>query len=142
MLFGIEKDLVGTGHRLTCDQVAQSRVAAFLNRRIEADVVAAIAHQIKDAFGLKIHLGCDLLDLRIPTEPTLESPPHGAHLIDLLGHMHRKSNDATLLGDPPADRLPYPPGSIRGELEALRVVKLLNCTDKTRVAFLHQIQKG
>jgi len=56
--------------------------------------------------------------------------------------MHGKSNNPALLGDATANRLPYPPRAVCGELKALRVVELLDGPNKTGVAFLHQIQKG
>jgi hypothetical protein len=142
MLLSVQENLVWTRHRLTCDQIAQSRVAAFLDWRIEADVVAAVAHQVKYPVGLEIHLCGDLLDLRIPPEPPLQGPPDSANLVDLLCHMHWQPDDPTLLGDPTADRLPHPPRTVRRELEPLGVVELLDCTDKTGIAFLDQIQEG
>jgi len=78
VLLGVQEDLVRTRHRLTCDQIAQSCVAALLDRRIEADVIPAIAHEVKYALGLKIHLGCDLSDLGIAPEAPFQSPSYGA----------------------------------------------------------------
>src|SRR4249919_321562 len=142
MLLGVEKDLVWTWHRLPGNQIAESGVAALLDGRIEADVVAAVTHQIKDALRLKIHFGCDLLDLRIAAEPPLEGPAYGTHLIDLLSDMNGEPDNSALLGDATANGLPHPPRAVRRELEPLGVVELLYCADKTGVAFLHQIQKG
>jgi len=70
VLFGVEEDLVRTWHRLAGDQISKSGVAAFLDRCIEADVVAAIAQQVKDALGLKIHFGSDLRSSVLRTAPT------------------------------------------------------------------------
>ena len=56
MLLSVQENLVRTGHRLARDQITQSGVAAFLDRRIKADMVAAIAHQVKYPVRLKIHL--------------------------------------------------------------------------------------
>src|SRR4029450_12897561 len=112
MLLSVQEDLVWTGHRLTRNQIAQSRVAAFLDWRIKAHVVAAIAHQVKYALGVKIHLNRDLLDLRIAPDPPLQGPPDGANLVDLLSYMHWQPDDSTLLGDPAADRLSHPPRAV------------------------------
>src|SRR4029453_16070355 len=142
MLLSVQEDLVWTRHRLTRNQIAQSRVAAFLDWRTKADVVAAIAHQVEDALRLKIHLDSDLLDLRIASEPPFQGPPYGANLVDLLSHMHRQADDPTLLGDSAADRLPHPPRAVGRELEPLGVVELFACTDKAGIAFLDQIQEG
>ena len=42
MLLGVQEDLVGSGHRLTGNQVTEGGVAAFLDRGVEADVVATV----------------------------------------------------------------------------------------------------
>jgi len=46
-----------------------------------------------------------------------------------------------VVGDGPRDGLTDPPGSVRGELEATRVLELVDRSHQTRVAFLDQIQE-
>ena len=53
VLFSVKEDLVRTWHRLAGDQIAKGGVAAFLDRRVEAHMVAAVAHQVKDSLGLQ-----------------------------------------------------------------------------------------
>src|SRR5688572_19114759 len=52
VLFSVQAYLAWSWHRLTCDQITQSRVATLLDGRIKADMVAAIAHQIQYALRL------------------------------------------------------------------------------------------
>src|SRR3954454_13127222 len=129
MLLSVEKDLVRARYRLTGDQITQSGVPAFLNGSIEADVVAAVAHQVEHPLRLEIHLSCDLFDLRIAAKSPFQSPAYSTDLIDLLRYVYRKPHDPALLGDATADGLPYPPRAVRGELESLGVVELLDSPD-------------
>ena len=99
-------------------------------------MVAAVAHQIKDTLRLEIHFDGDLFDLGIAPESPLQRPAYCTYLIDLLGYMYRKSNNAALLGDPAADGLPHPPCAVGRELETLGVVELLHRSDKARITFL------
>ena len=55
--------------------------------------------------------------------------------------MHRDADRASLIGDRTRNGLANPPGRIRGEFEALRIVELLDCTDKAEVAFLDEIEE-
>ena len=65
----------------------------------------------------------------------LEQLALGAHhLVDLLDHVHRDADVAVLIGDGAGDGLPYPPGGVGGELEALAIVELLHGADEPGVA--------
>ena len=59
----------------------------------------------------------------------------------VFDHMNRNADGASLVGDSTRDCLADPPRSIRGELKALGVVELLNCTDKAQVAFLNKVEE-
>ena len=62
-------------------------------------------------------------------------------LVDSFNHVHGNTNGTRLVGDSTRNSLTNPPRGIRGELEALRVVKLLDGANKAQVAFLDQIQE-
>ncbi len=63
-------------------------------------------------------------------------------LVNLVAHVNRNPNRATLVSYCTRDRLADPPGSISTELMPAPVVKLLSGTDQTDVTFLNQIKKG
>ena len=53
----------------------------------------------------------------------------------------RHPDGAGLVGDGAGDGLPYPPGSVGGELVAQTIVELLHRPDEAQVAFLDEIQE-
>jgi hypothetical protein len=55
--------------------------------------------------------------------------------------VHGDADRAGLVGDGTGDRLADPPGRIRGELEALAPVELLDGADEAKVAFLDQVEE-
>ena len=55
--------------------------------------------------------------------------------------MHRNADGAGLVGDGTGDRLADPPRRVRRELEALRVVELLDRTDQPEVALLDEVEQ-
>ena len=55
--------------------------------------------------------------------------------------MHGNTDGTGLVGDSARDGLTDPPRGIRGELEALLVVELLDGADQTEVALLDQVQE-
>ena len=66
---------------------------------------------------------------------------HPGQLVDRLDHVHRNPDGPRLVGDGPGDRLPDPPGRVRGELVALGVVELLDRADQPEVALLDQVEE-
>jgi hypothetical protein len=88
-----------------------------------------------------IHLLADLLGSGLAAE-FLEQLALDAHeFVDGLDHMHRDADGARLVGDGARDGLADPPRRVRGELEALRVVELLDRADQAQVAFLDKVQE-
>ncbi len=56
--------------------------------------------------------------------------------------MHGDTNRASLIRDSTGNGLADPPGSVRTELVALGIVKLLYCSDQANIALLDQIQQA
>ena len=56
--------------------------------------------------------------------------------------MDRDADGAGLVGDGPGDGLADPPGGVGRELEALRVVELLDGPHEAEVALLDQVEEG
>src|SRR5262245_38322306 len=136
-----ERDVRARGG-LASHQVTERGVALVVDRRVEADVVAAPRDQVEDPVDVHVELGRDLRRLRLASEGPLQGAPGGADLVELLDHVHRQPDHSALLRDTAGDRLADPPGRIGGELEALGVVELLDCADQTGIALLDQVQQG
>ncbi len=62
-------------------------------------------------------------------------------LVDRLDHVHRDADRARLIRDRARDGLADPPGGVGGELEALRVVELLDRLDEAEVALLNEVEE-
>jgi hypothetical protein len=103
-------------------------------------MVAAPADQVEHALDVHVELGCDLLGLRLTAELTLQRATGGPDLVELLDDVHGQPDHPGLLRDAARDRLTHPPGGVRRELVALRVVELLDRTDEPGVALLHQVE--
>src|SRR6266536_2795087 len=58
-----------------------------------------------------------------------------------VGSRPRSCSSCRLIRDRPRNRLPNPPGRIRGELETLGVVELLHRADQSEVSLLDQVQQ-
>ena len=67
---------------------------------------------------------------------------HAEHLVHRLDHVHGDADRARLVGDRAGDRLADPPRRVRRELEALRVVELLDRADQAEVALLDQVEQA
>ncbi len=66
---------------------------------------------------------------------------HTDELVDGLDHVHGNTDGTGLVGDSARNGLTDPPRGVRGELEALLVVELLDSTNQTEVALLDQVQE-
>jgi hypothetical protein len=138
----VEHGQVGSRRGLLSHQVTQRRVAVLVDRRVQADVLAAPGHQVEDPLERHAELVGDLLRVGVAAELPLQGAASTADLVELLDHVHGEPDDACLLRDAAGDRLPHPPGGVRRELVALRVVELLDRTDQAGVALLDQVQHG
>jgi len=105
-------------------------------------VLARELDELEDLLLLDPHLLGDLPQIRVTPELALEVAADSRDLVDLLGDVDGETDDASLLRDAAADRLPHPPRGVRGELEALGVVELLDSADQSGVPFLDEVQQG
>src|SRR6266516_1942440 len=123
------------------DEIAQMRVFLFTDRGFQADRLLRDLQDLADFLGRELHLAADLLRGRLPPEILQQLPLDTDQLVDRLHHVHRDPDRPSLVRDRPGDRLPNPPGRVRGELIALGVVELLDRTDETQVAFLDEVEE-
>jgi RNA polymerase primary sigma factor len=86
-------------------------------------------------------LQSDLGGLRVPAVLTVELALHAPDPAQLLHQVDGQADGARLVGYRAGDGLADPPGRVRGELEALAVVELLDRADQTGVAFLDQVEQ-
>src|SRR6478735_5031192 len=136
----VEDRQVRTRRRLLGHQITQRGVAVLVDRRVQADVLAAPRHQVEYAIETHAELGGDLLRVGVTPELPLQGATGPADLVELLDDVHREPYDASLLSDRRCFRMTLPPRDVRRELLALRVVELLGRTDEAGVALLDQVQ--
>ncbi len=91
--------------------------------------------------GVRSTLLGQLLDGGLALELLDHLALHAVHLVDRLDHVHRDADGAGLVGDGPGDGLADPPRGVGGELEALRVVELLDRPHQTQVALLDEVEE-
>ena len=84
----------------------------------------------------------DLLVGRVAVELGGEAALDAVVLVDLLDHVDRDPDRASLVGYRPGDGLPDPPRRVGRELEALAVVELLDGPHEADVALLDQVEQG
>ena len=137
-----EADRVGRHDRLgVLDQVTELGVAVLAERRVQRDRLAAVLLDLDDLLRGHVELLGELLRRGLAAEVLQHLPLHAGELVDHLDHVHRDADGAGLVGHRAGDRLPDPPGRVRGELVALGVVELLDRADQTEVALLDQVQE-
>src|SRR5262245_27549546 len=129
------------------DEVAEVGVLLLADRRLERDRLlrdlddlADLLRGDLDLLALRHGLG-DLLDGRLAAELLEELARDADQAVDRLDHVDRDADRPRLVRDGPRDRLPDPPRRIRGELEALLEVELLDRTAQADVALLDQVQE-
>ena len=82
----------------------------------------------------------DLVEGGIAVELLREHAARARDAAHLLGHVHGQPDRAALLGQSACDRLPDPPGRVRRELVAHRVVELLDRANGPEVPLLDEIE--
>src|SRR6266536_3022469 len=123
------------------DEIAEVGIGFLADGGFQADRLLRDLQDLADFLGRVLHLAADLLRGRLPPEILQQLPLDTDQLVDRLHHVHRDPDRPSLVRDRPGDRLPDPPGRVRGELETFGVVELLDRTDQPEVSLLDQIQQ-
>lgn len=92
--------------------------------------------------GCRPELGRDLGGLGVAAVLPVELTLHAADPAELLHQVDGQADRARLVRDGAGDGLTDPPGRVRGELEALAVVELLDRAHQAGVALLDQVEEG
>src|SRR5262245_11050997 len=124
------------------DEVAEEAVVLLPYRRLERHRLLRDALDLPDAVRRHLDLDRDLLDRWLTSELLEHLALDPQHLVHRLDHVHRDPDRARLVGDRASDRLPDPPRRVGRELEALRVVELLDGADQAEVALLDEVEQG
>ena len=124
------------------DEVAEDRVVAVSDRRVEARRGACrrphLQHLLRGQGGL---VG-DLLERRLAAELRPEEPVGAVDLLQPLDDVDGHADRARLVGERPGDRLADPPGRIGRELEPSAPVELLDGADQPERALLDEVEEG
>ena len=133
---------VGRNDRgVVLDEVAELGILFLADRRLERNRLLRDLLDLADALFGQAHDVADFLRGRFAAE-LLEQLALDAHeLVDRLDHVHGDADGARLVGDRAGDGLADPPRRVRGELEALAIVELLDGADKAQVAFLDEVEE-
>ena len=103
--------------------------------------LTAVLLHFLDLFDRHIELSRQLVRRWFAAQILKHLALHAGQLVDDLDHVDRHSDGAGLVGHGAGDGLANPPRGIRGELEALLPVELLDGADQTEVAFLNQVKE-
>src|SRR3954447_6942245 len=123
------------------DEVAELAVALVADRLVEADRLPGVLLDLQHLVRGDVHLLGQLLRGGLAAQVLEQLALDATELVDDLDHVHRDADGAGLVGHGAGDRLPDPPGGVRGELVALGVVELLDRADQSEVALLDQVQE-
>ena len=113
-----------------------ARRAAGLDRLL-VQLVAQLAHDLVAA-----HAARDLLHRRLAAQLLEQGAADADEAVDRLHHVDRDADRARLVGDGARDRLADPPRGVGAELEALRVLELLDRPDEADVPLLDQVEEA
>src|SRR5580765_6995001 len=138
-------DLRGVERRLgllVLDEVAELGLFLLADRLLERDRVLGHAQDVAHLRGRHLELRRDLVRPRLAAEALDELALDVHDLVQLLDHVHRNADRASLVRDRAGDGLPDPPRGVRRELVALAVVELLDRADQAERAFLDQVEEA
>src|SRR4029077_16318530 len=112
------------------------------DRSIQGDGGVDGVQCLVDVFELVAGVLGELLESRLASELELESGARSPQLLLTLLHVRRDADGVRLVGDRPLAGLADPPRGVRGELEALAPVELLDRAVETDRPLLDEVAKG
>src|SRR3954449_5474291 len=126
---------------LVGDELAELGLLLVTDRLLERDGRLRRALDRLHLVGLDARVVRDLLGGGLAAQLGDELALGAADLVELLDDVDRDADRARLVGERTGDRLPDPPGRVRGELEALAVVELLRGAHETERALLDEVEE-
>src|SRR5262249_48676669 len=108
------------------DEIAQLAVALVANRLVERYRLPRVLLDLEDLLRRNVHLLGELFGGRLATQVLEQLALDATEFVDDLDHVYRDANGPGLVGHRAGDRLPDPPGGVRGELVSLGVVELFH----------------
>src|SRR6266498_1028770 len=123
------------------DEVTELGVALVTDRLVQRNGLPGVLLDLQHLLGGDVHFLGQLLRSGLAPKVLEQLALDTTKLVDDLDHVDRYANGPGLVGHGAGDRLPDPPGGVRGELVALGVVELLDRADETQVALLDQVQE-
>src|SRR4029079_16044514 len=124
------------------NEVAERGVLLLADRLLQRDGHLRHPQDLAHLLDGHLELLGDLLGPRLAAEALDELALDVHDLVELLDHVHRDPDRARLVGDRARHGLAYPPRRVRGELEALAVVELLDRADEAERPLLDQVEEG
>ena len=143
-LLGEERDGRGLERglgRLVLDHVAELGVAVLAERLGQREGVGGEAHRLGDLGLGHLEVGGELGQRGRAAELGLEPAPRLLEAGQRVAGVHGEADRAARVGDAAGDGLADPPRGVRGELEALAPVELLDGVDEAEVALLDEVEQ-
>src|SRR5829696_3572377 len=138
---GPGRRLVGRLGAAVLDQVAELRLAVLTDGRLERHRLREVRDELLDPLGREVELLGELVERRGTAEARLEPRALLLEPGEVVGGMDGQADGAPGVGDAALDRLADPPRGVRGELEPLAPVELLDRVDEAEVALLDEVEQ-
>ena len=122
-------------------EVSQARVPVLADGGIEADRVTVVVQQLGQGALLYLQRLGQLGECGGPAVLGLELALHTPGTTDLVADVGRDADGVGRVLDRSANGLADPPSGVRGELETLAPVELLDRMDQAEVALLDEVRQ-
>src|SRR6266567_8932787 len=128
--------------RVILDEIAEMTIIFLADRRLQAHRFLADLDDLPHFLSSNIHLLSNLFGRWFAPKILQQAAADANQAVDRLHHVHGDTNRASLIRARATTGLADPPGSVRAELVALGIVKLLYRSDQADIALLDQIQQA
>src|SRR6266498_2527187 len=133
--------IVRWGSLIILNEITEYRIFFIICWRFQGKRTSCDLDHVLNLFGWNIQRNSEFFHAGFAAETLGQLVLNTQQFIDLITHMHRYTDGASLIGDRAGDRLANPPRCVRGEFMSTAVIKLFGRADQTDVTFLNQIQE-